>query len=274
VLAKNIDIIKKNSKTFHFASAFLPKEIKINVLSVYAFCRFYDDSIDEKYNHDLTLVEKNIKNLKLNQLVINELKKGINSDDNFKRFQTINELIRYSYRVAGCVGLLMCELINVNKQEEKYYAIDLGIAMQLTNICRDIIEDYYNKRIYIPFEIYPYNKIDKNNTDIKDSINKLISISELYYDSALKGIQFIPIKSRFSILLALRLYQGIGKKIKNNYKLIYLNEANTNRFEKILIFGRCIIEFILFHLIPYKKEAHNCNLHEALKNLPFIHEKV
>ena len=234
-LVKNISLIKKNSKTFYLASAFLPHNIKSKVLEVYAFCRLYDDIVDLKLDNNLDKPQPKIKHLNLDDNLIEQIKIGIDSDRKFTRYNNIHELIQYSYRVAGCVGLIMCELLNVKDNKHKYHAIDLGIAMQLTNICRDINEDLDNGRVYIPKTM-----LSKDNISIKDEavlacINELLTLSEKYYESALKGIKYIPIRSRFSILLALRLYQAIEKKIKRNKNLYLIKKINTTKFEKLLI---------------------------------------
>ena len=273
-LVKNISIIKSNSKTFYLASAFLPAAIKNKVLEVYAFCRLYDDIVDLNLDDNYHKLQPEIKHLHLNEDVIKQLKIGIDSDRNFKRFNDADELIQYSYRVAGCVGLLMCELIDVKSTKHKYHAIDLGIAMQLTNICRDISEDVINGRVYIPKDmLHEYNsKID--NEVVFKCINKLLALSEKYYESALKAIKDIPFPSRFSILLALRLYQAIGKKIKKNKKIFLLTKINTTKFEKFLIFIPCLFEFVFMHVFSFRKTKHDPQLHKAIKDLPFTNEKI
>ena len=273
-LVKNISLIKKNSKTFYLASAFLPHNIKRKVLEVYAFCRLYDDIVDLKLDNNLDNLQPKIKHLNLNAKVIEQIKVGIDSDRNFKRYNNIHELIQYSYRVAGCVGLIMCELIKVINLKHKYHAIDLGIAMQLTNICRDISEDLINGRVYIPKTMLP-----KDNISIKDEavficINELLILSEKYYESALCGIKHIPIRSRFSILLALRLYQAIGKKIKRSKNKYLVKKINTTKFEKFFILILCFFEFLFMHLLSLRKTQHNPELHEAIKGFPFANEKI
>jgi phytoene synthase len=250
-LIKNTSLIKKNSKTFYLASAFLPHNIKRKVLEVYAFCRLYDDIVDLKLDNNLDNLQPKIKHLNLNAKVIEQIKVGIDSDRNFKRYNNIHELIQYSYRVAGCVGLIMCELLKVKNLKHKYHAIDLGIAMQLTNICRDISEDLINGRVYIPKTMLP-----KDNISIKDEavficINELLILSEKYYESALCGIKHIPIRSRFSILLALRLYQAIGKKIKinKNSKKHKIRIKNFSNFVVLIFFTKYLF-LLLFIFFP------------------------
>ena len=273
-LVKNISIIKNNSKTFYLASAFLPNDIKNKVLEVYAFCRLYDDIVDLNLDDNYHKLQPDIKHLCLNEDVIEQLKIGIDSDRNFKRFANTDELIQYSYRVAGCVGLLMCELMKIKSSQHKYHAIDLGIAMQITNICRDVSEDVLNGRVYIPKNmLHEYNS-EIDNEIVFGCINKLLILSEKYYESALKAIKDIPFQSRFSILLALRLYQAIGKKIRKNNKIFLLTKINTTKFEKFLIFISCLFEFIFIHMFSFRKTKHDSQLHKAIRDLPFTDEKI
>ena len=273
-LVKNISLIKKNSKTFYLASSFLPHDVKKNVLEVYAFCRQYDDAVDLKIDNNFDNLQSKIDHLNLNSNVIEQIKIGIDSDRNFKRYNNINELIQYSYRVAGCVGLIMCDLMNVKNTEHKFHAIDLGIAMQLTNICRDISEDLENGRVYIPKTLLPANSISLKDEGVYEAINQILILSERYYESALYAVKFIPIKSRFSILLSLRLYQAIGKKIKKRKNKNLDDKINTTKFEKSIILISCIFELLFMHLFSLGKNQHNYKLHEALKNLPFANEKI
>ena len=273
-LVKNTSLIKKNSKTFYLASAFLPHNVKKKVLEVYTFCRLYDDIVDLKLDNNLNSLQPKIKHLNLNEKVIEQIKTGIGSDRKFTRHNNIHELIQYSYRVAGCVGLVMCELLNVKDNKHKYHAIDLGIAMQLTNICRDISEDLANGRNYIPKAMMPEDNISIKDEAVFACISELLILSEKYYESALHGIKHIPMRSRFSILLALRLYQAIGKKIKRSKNKYSVKKINTTKFEKFIILIACFFEFLFMHLFSLRKTEHNSKLHEAIKGFPFANEKI
>ena len=252
----------------------MPHNVKKKVLEVYTFCRLYDDIVDLKLDNNLNSLQPKIKHLNLDEKVIEQIKIGIGSDRKFTRHSNIHELIQYSYRVAGCVGLVMCELLNVKDNKHKYHAIDLGIAMQLTNICRDISEDLANGRNYIPKAMMPEDNISIKDEAVLECINELLMLSEKYYDSALYGIKYIPIRSRFSILLALRLYQAIGKKIKKDKNTYLINKINTTKSEKFLILILCFFEFIFMHLFTFKKTQHKSELHEAIKGFPFANEEL
>ena len=98
------NILKQNSKTFHIASLFLPNNIKKKVLSVYAFCRLYDDNVDHRRSISTSDLEQKIKSFGIDEKVIAQLKEGIDSDMYSNRISSMDDLLNYCYKVAGCVG--------------------------------------------------------------------------------------------------------------------------------------------------------------------------
>jgi phytoene synthase len=156
--------------------------------------------------------------------IIHDLFEGIKSDIKEKiKFNSKKELLVYSYRVAGTVGLLMAKILKVSKKSSLKSAIDLGIAMQLTNISRDVIEDLNNKRSYI----------NENFEEIKSTI----ILSEKFYKNSFHSINEIPISFRFSILVARRVYRKIGYKIlkkKNFEDYRKSGKIYVSNFEKII----------------------------------------
>ena len=279
-IINNTHIIYENSKSFYWASKFLPKKILKKVINIYAFCRLQDDLVDEgikiEDSSELEELENIIKSYGVSKNIISNLMEGINSDKNFKRFKDNSELLRYCYKVAGVVGLMMIKALDIKQSEAKYFAIDLGMAMQLTNISRDIMQDYKKNRIYIP-ENTGINKdiisnmTSENEIKLKKVVNQIILKSEIYYKSSLNGLRYIPIRSRLAILVSLRIYQGIGIKIiKTEKKFIHENLYVTN-IEKTLIVAKALIEFIIFFIFPVYKKKHNIYLHESLEGLYDIH---
>ena len=121
------------------------------------------------------------------------------------------DLLIYSYRVAGTVGLMMSKIFKVEDKEALRGAIDLGVAMQLTNIARDVVEDKRNKRHYIEFNF--------------SSIKKIIEESEVFYQKSFNSISKIPIRSRFSVIVARRVYKKIGDFILKKGNLENYNQA-------------------------------------------------
>ena len=279
-IINNTHIIYENSKSFYWASKFLPKKILKKVINIYAFCRLQDDLVDEgikiEDSSEVEELENIIKSYGVSKNIISNLMEGINSDKNFKRFKDNSELLRYCYKVAGVVGLMMIKALDIKQSEAKYFAIDLGMAMQLTNISRDIMQDYKKNRIYIP-ENTGINKdiisdmTSENEIKLKKVVNQIILKSEIYYKSSLHGMRYIPIRSRLAILVSLRIYQGIGTKItKTEKKFIHENLYVTN-IEKTLIVAKALIEFIIFFIFPVYKKKHNIYLHESLEGLYDVH---
>ena len=143
------------------------------------------------------------------------------------------DLLIYSYRVAGTVGLMMAKILKVNKKSSLKSAIDLGIAMQLTNISRDVIEDSKINRFYI----------DENFEEISSTIN----LADTFYENSFYSIKDIPISFRFSILVARRIYRKIGYNILN--KKTFENYKNSGKIYVSNIEKSIETVFAIFDLI-------------------------
>ena len=242
----NNNLLKKNAKSFYWASFFLSKETFNKCSSLYNFCRTLDDIVDNDIElkikkENFLKFKKNFLNKDLNNPIIKEMWSIINSEnisekvviDLFDGVETdleekvqINskkDLLIYSYRVAGTVGLMMSKILKVKNRDALKGAIDLGIAMQLTNIARDVCEDKVRNRQYIK----------PNFSSIQETIND----SEIFYKKSFNSISSIPLESRFSVIVARRVYKKIG-----DYILKQKNTENYNKAGKIYvsIFGKII----------------------------------
>jgi len=234
------------AKSFSWAGFFLPKETFKKCSALYDFCRVVDNIADDdegietkkkkfkKFEDDFN--KKNFENVIIKNMwslieefniplkVVQDLLIGIKSDIRDKvQLDSKKDLLIYSYRVAGTVGLMMAKILKVNKKSSLNSAIDLGIAMQLTNISRDVIEDSKNNRFYI-------------NNDFKE-ISSTISLADTFYENSFYSIKDIPISLRYSILVARRIYRKIGYKIINKKTLEnYKNSGKiyVSSFEKVL----------------------------------------
>ena len=291
-------LLKKNSKSFYFASIFLSKEAFDSCTVLYSFCRQIDDIADQKY-HDKKNQLKNIlkslldikkpsseldDNIKflINSKIIDkkcliELVQGVLSDTK-KKIHLSNEiaLINYSYLVAGTVGIMMAQLLSGTLTYSYRYAVDLGIAMQLTNIMRDVIEDAKIGRVYFPkswINVAPktiLNRTVETEDLLKKASKKIFDLAEIYYSSAFKGIAFLPFKSRFAILLALNIYRKIGEKIiKNNYSNLIKRETVYN-YEKVFCLIKVSIIFIFNINVHIKKYEHKKLLHSKINDDTFL----
>ena len=228
------NLLKKHAKSFYWASFFLSKDTVKKSISLYNFCRTLDDIADNV--SDLKNKKENFAKFKKEFLsknsknsIINEMKSIIKSENISEKIvldlfdgveMDLNEnviinskkdLLIYSYRVAGTVGLMMSKIFKVEDKEALRGAIDLGVAMQLTNIARDVVEDKKNKRHYIEFNFA--------------SIKKIIEESEVFYQKSFNSISKIPIRSRFSVIVARRVYKKIGDHILEKGNLENYNEA-------------------------------------------------
>ena len=250
-----------HAKSFNWAGFFLTKKIYQNSSNLYDFCRTLDDIVDEDLDLEIKkrnfnefkndFLNKNLENLTIKKMyklienfnisknIVLDLFDGVQSDlkENVK-FNSNKELIVYSYRVAGTVGLMMAKILNVSSKNSLRAAIDLGIAMQLTNIARDVIEDSIRNRSYI-------------NSNF-DSIIKTLKLADKFYESSFKSIKEIPLNSRFAILVARRVYREIGNKILNkknmeNYKIsgkIYVSNFGKINQTFLSIFDLIKLMFI------------------------------
>jgi len=249
------------AKSFNWAGFFLPKQTYLKCSALYDFCRVADDIADsdeaieikkrkfldfmssfnnQNFNNPII---KNMWQL-INEFniplkIVHDLLDGINSDiqKNIKLSQK-KDLLLYSYRVAGTVGLMMAKILRVNKKSSLKSAIDLGIAMQLTNISRDVVEDLNFGRSYINLNF--------------EEIKSTIKLSESYYENSFYSIKQIPLTFRFAILVARRVYRKIGYKIlkkKNleNYKKS--GKIYVSNIEKIIETLLSIFDLIKLSLI-------------------------
>ena len=234
------------AKSFSWAGFFLPKKTFNKCSALYDFCRVADNIADDdekienkekKFNYfENDFNQKNfdnpvVKNMwdlieefNISLKVVQDLLIGIKSDIKEKvKLNSEKDLLIYSYRVAGTVGLMMAKILKVNKKSSLKSAIDLGIAMQLTNISRDVIEDSENNRFYI-------------NKSFEE-ISSTISLADTFYENSFYSIKDIPISLRFSILVARRIYRKIGYKILKKKNLEnYQNSGKiyVSSIEKII----------------------------------------
>ena len=249
VVAHSRASIRRGSKSFSFASRLLAKDQREAAMMLYAWCRYCDDRTDIKdRSTGLEIKEQNLKDLiaktaciyedglleepefaamryvvrryKIPGFYPAELLKGMEMDLYHKGFETLDELLHYCYRVAGVVGLMMVHVLQVSDESALAFAQDMGMAMQLTNIARDIVEDAEMGRIYIPrqwlLEI-GLNEADLLKPTSREKLavaaKRLVTEAERLYRSGDKGIAYLPIVASFSIVAARQVYSAIGRKV-------------------------------------------------------------
>ena len=254
------------AKSFSWAGVFLPKKTLKKCSALYDFCRVADNIADDseklvnkekKFNQfedDFNQKKLNnpvIKNMwdlmeefNISLKIVQDLLIGIKSDIKDKvKINSKKDLLIYSYRVAGTVGLMMAKILKVSKKSSLKSAIDLGIAMQLTNISRDVIEDSKNNRFYIDEDF--------------EKISSTINLADAFYENSFYSIKDIPFNFRFSILVARRIYRKIGYKIldKKNLKS-YRNAGKiyVSNLEKTFETFLSVLDLIKLSLIRKKDD--------------------
>ena len=262
----NQNYLSLYAKSFNWAGFFLPKQTYQKCSALYDFCRVIDNIADDKgsvelkenkfKNFENNFNNKNfddpiIKNMwdlinefNISLKIIHDLFEGIKSDIKEKvKLNSRKELLIYSYKVAGTVGLLMAKILNVSKKSSLKSAIDLGIAMQLTNISRDVIEDLNNNRSYI-------------NENFEE-IHSTLMLAEKFYENSFHSINEIPISFRFSILVARRVYRKIGYKILKKKTLENYRKSGkiyVSNIEKIIETFLSVFDLIKLLLINKNDE--------------------
>ena len=288
----NVNYLAQFAKSFNWAGFFLPKNVYQDCSKLYAFCRVLDDLVDEKTdlelreerfneikniykktyeidNNDRNILNQNEHGLIVNnmidlaynnnikRIILDDLIDGVGSDLKQKvSLRSVKDLLVYSYRVAGTVGLMMAKILNVNDTRSLKGAIDLGIAMQLTNIARDVIEDKKMNRQYI--------KPDFEN------IEATLKLADMFYESSYTSIKKITFKYRFAIIVARRVYRQIGRKIIQKR-----NMENYEKSGKIYVnnFGKMYQTILsLFDLMfLYLKDVES---HQRIREHEIIREEI
>ena len=273
------------AKSFNWAGFFLPKQIYEKCSTLYDFCRTLDNIADEDFDLEIkkekfkkfkddfksknfdNKIIRNIyllieeKNISIN--IIYDLFDGIESDLRYElKINSFQELLIYSYRVAGSVGLMMAKILNVKTYNSLKGAIDLGIAMQLTNIARDVVEDSKKNRQYIGSDF--------------NTIKNTIKIADLFYDSSFKSIKEIPLSCRLSILVARRVYREIGNKILKKKNIKNYKDSGKIYVSNIEKISQTILaSFDLVTLIFVRSNKHmRKNEHDIISQEINLNERI
>ena len=164
------------------------------------------------------------------------------------RIRSEEELLEYCYGVAGTIGLMLCPIFGVKDKEAHEHAKNLGIAMQLTNICRDVREDAENDRIYLPASLFEggisTSDLVSDSTDTRDKTiavkDNLLQLADDLYASSEAGIKELPFRMRIVVRWAARMYQEIGIVIRSNPNHFYKDRAVVKRPKKVYFLIQCL----------------------------------
>jgi len=293
------DSLKSNGKSFYWASQFLGGRMGHNAARLYAFCRLLDDMADgdipdgparlEIIYADLTQNRSSddpafasfqpfMRDMNFSQDVLTALIEGLLQDSADEVCLTGEiDLLVYAYRVAGTVGLLMCEVLECADPTAKAYAVDLGIGMQLTNIARDVLEDAVMGRRYIPGEWV--NDLSPDAIcasaeepdgpaaqQVRAAVKRLLELADKFYMSGARGYRFLPLRAHLGIAVAGRVYRQIGVQLAGRGYAWHEGRQVTSKLSKL----RC--SMIAFSSLPTRimphSGSHDQELHIHLRGLP------
>lgn len=289
------DVMAKHGKTFYWASHLFSKKRFEDIALLYTFCRYVDDTADEglateakraliKLRQDmkhpqhkfLQQVDACFRRQGIDPQFAEQLINGAEFDVDGGKIHSKRDLLIYCYQVAGVVGLMMCPLLGVTGHGARPYALDLGIGMQLTNICRDVLEDARNSRCYLPSQdledlgisLEDLEKQGPASKALKAYVKDLLQLADGYYRSGFEGLNYIPLRPRLAILVAGRLYQAIGHKILRNHCQVLQGRTYLNHWEKIWVSLQAIGD--LWGRSFWQSRPHKQDLHRHLAGLPGV----
>jgi phytoene synthase len=286
-------------KSFHWARRFLGQHMGMKAAQLYQFCRILDDIADGDIEHGpkrLGRIRKNILSTgiasdpllthfqpfltkqKFPTEVIVALIDGLLSDQRLVRMKSDAELLSYAYHVAGTVGILMCNVLDCNDEQALGHAIDLGIAMQLTNIARDVLEDAGMGRRYLPASwvgnLTPEQIVTQSKTphsdaalQITNAVSRLLTLAEDYYKSGITGLSYLPLRAHISIAVAALVYRQIGVQLAQQNYPWHGGRQSTSITTKI----KCSLRAVGTLRLRFQKATpHDPSLHDAIVGLPHV----
>lgn len=292
-------MLAAKGRSFHWARRLLGTAHASRATRLYGFCRRIDDIADEEISGDeartaLAAVAQALTRgsssdpwvtdgialfaeCQIRPAIPLALIDGVLSDLSPVRIADEAELLRYCYRVAGTVGLMMSSALDVTSKAALPHAIDLGIAMQLTNICRDVSEDAGIGRRYVPATligtvdpsqlIVPPTRLQPT---LKHAVRSLLSLADQYYRSGEAGLSYLPGGARTGIRVAGRVYRGIGQHLRRRDYDCWSARAFVPMSGKALITAQALAMSAQALVSPVQRQPHNQELHKALAGLPDV----
>lgn len=276
VVERSEEDIAKGSQSFAAAARLFDRATRDDAVMLYAWCRHCDDVIDGQaagHGHSTDYRDGQRERLAelrqktsaalagsssgdyifeaLHRVVIGhdiphrhpqELLTGFEMDVEQRRYRTIGETLDYCYHVAGVVGVMMAMIMGVRERAVLDRASDLGLAFQLTNIARDVVDDARAGRIYIPDELLVRQGIGEIVPEDRDQWPRLhaaaldlLDLAERYYKSAYAGLPALPLRSAWAIAAARRIYRAIGQKLRAGGPSAWEQRVSTTKAEKVAL---------------------------------------
>jgi len=290
-----------NGKSFHWARRFLGERMGADAAQLYAFCRLLDDMADGDIENGparLAAIRGDLlagrdgddpalaaflplmREKRFPPDVLVALIDGLLEDQaDVVALADEAALLRYAYRVAGTVGLLMCRVLECHSPAARAHAIDLGIAMQLTNIARDVLEDAEMGRRYIPgswiddatpaeIRAAATDPARRTGAAVTVAVGRLLDLAEDFYVSGACGYPYLPWRAHLSIAVAARVYRQIGVQLRAAGLPWHQGRQVTSTSTKL----RCSLLALasLWRRLGIGGAPHDPRLHTALRGLPYV----
>lgn len=280
------EAIRQGSKSFHTASKILPRRIREPAYALYAFCRLADDwvddgpatedsvdrlqaRLDEIYNGNPAnhFVDRAfagvVRQFDMPKCLPEGLIEGLRWDVEGRIYETLDDLLEYAARVAAAVGSMMTILMGERRQDVLARACDLGLAMQLTNIARDVGEDARNGRLYLPRSWLREEGLDPEdwlgspvfNEAIGRTTLRLLDTAEEFYERSGPGIANLPMDCRPAIKAASIIYREIGRQLKRNGGNSVDQRTIVSKSRKLQLLGQALVTTPLIWQPPVKPPA-------------------
>ncbi|MEM8824611.1 MAG: phytoene/squalene synthase family protein [Pseudomonadota bacterium] len=288
------DAIRTGSLSFHAASRLLPRSVRDPALALYAFCRLADDAVDEvqdkapavlrlrdRLDKAFAGVPENapadraftrvIERFHMPRALPEALLEGLAWDATGRRYASLSDLRAYSARVASAVGAMMCVLMQIRDADALARACDLGVAMQLTNIARDVGEDARARRLYLPTNWLEEAGIDADafladpqaTPAIRHMVRRLLAEAERLYHRSETGVATLPFGARPGILAARHIYDGIGTEVRRAGHDSITQRAHTSGLQKGLWLSQALAQAAWVSVLPHSPVLHAKPLDET-----------
>jgi len=279
-------VIARHSRSFDLASRLFPEQRRDEVAALYAWCRSCDDAVDlappsaqpaaleglreqlrsvyagrSQQDPVLACFRQVVERRAIPVQYPLELLEGMAMDVGSATYETLDELLVYCWRVAGTVGLMMCHVMGVSEGDAVRHAAHLGIGMQLTNICRDVAEDWERGRVYVPAELLspgrarwaaehatarerpPFSAAARG--ELAAAVQRLLGLAERYYASADAGMRYLEPRSALAVRTARLVYAEIGRRIEARGGDALQGRAVVPAWRKLALTGRSVGRFVL-----------------------------
>ncbi|MEL6919779.1 MAG: phytoene/squalene synthase family protein [Pseudomonadota bacterium] len=258
------ETIREGSKSFHAASLFLPPQARDAARALYAFCRSSDDLVDldnddgtasQRLKARLDLIYTGtpqndlgdkafadvVEAYAIPRVIPDALIEGFQWDEAGQVYESMDDLLAYAARVASTVGVMMSMIMGRRQRATLARAADLGLAMQLTNIARDVGEDARNGRVYLPEHLLQLHGLSREelianpvfSEQLAHAVRDLLAEADVYYTRAMRGVAGLPIKCRPAIRGAALVYKKIGNEIVRNGFNSIDHRAHTSKWAKL-----------------------------------------